>query len=86
MKITYDSEGDVLYIELRHAAACDSVDVEEGVTADLDESGHLVGLEILDASDRLTPEQLSHVSYEELVSEKKAKLSLPAVLKPSPAK
>lgn len=36
MRITYDPEGNVLYIELRVADPADSVDVEEGVTADLD--------------------------------------------------
>jgi uncharacterized protein YuzE len=67
MRITYDPEGDALYIELRRVQAHDSVDVEEGVTADLDENGHIIGLEVLDASDRLTPEELSSIHYENLL-------------------
>lgn len=67
MKITYDSEGDVLYIRLRDAAPTDSVDIEEGVTAELDSDGHVVALELLDASKRLTPEELTSVSYENLL-------------------
>jgi len=67
MKITYDPEADALYIELRKASAADSVDVEEGVTVDLDADGHIVGIEVLDASDRLTPEELTNVSYENLL-------------------
>jgi len=67
VKITYDSEGDVLYIQLRDAPPADSVDIEEGVTAELDGDGHLVALEVLDASKRLTPEELTSVSYENLL-------------------
>lgn len=81
MKITYDIEGDALYIELRGVSSAGVIEVEEGVVVDLDDEGHVVGIEVLDASERLSPEELSHVTYEELVSEKKAKLSLPAVLK-----
>ena len=66
MKITYDAEGDVLYIQLRCITPADSIDIEEGVTVELDEKGHLVALEILDASKRLTPE-LTNVSYENLL-------------------
>jgi uncharacterized protein YuzE len=67
MKITYDVEGDVLYIQLRCVTPADSVDIEEGVTAELDDKGHLVAIEILDASKRLTPEELTSVSYENLL-------------------
>ena len=54
MKITYDPEADALYIALREARPADSMDVEEGVTADLDDEGHIIGLEVLDASKRMT--------------------------------
>jgi len=67
MKITYDPEGDVLYIQLRCVTPSDSVDIEEGVTAELDEAGHITAIEILDASERLTREELVNVSYENLL-------------------
>jgi uncharacterized protein YuzE len=67
MRITYDPEGDALYIEFRRVQAHDSTDIEEGVTADLDENGHIIGLEILDASQRLTPEELTNIHYENLM-------------------
>jgi len=50
MKITYDSQADALYIGLRDTQAHDNVDIEEGVSADLDAAGHVIGFEILDAS------------------------------------
>ncbi len=63
MRITYDPDADALYIELRRVQARDSVDIEEGVTADLDEHGHIIALEVLDASERLTADELSAVKY-----------------------
>ncbi len=53
MKIKYDSEVDALYIELRDILAAKNIDIEEGVTIDLDKDGHIVGIEILDAQERL---------------------------------
>jgi uncharacterized protein YuzE len=67
MKITYDPEADALYIGIREVRPADSVDIEEGVTADLDSEGHIIGLEILDASKRMTLEELTNVSYENLL-------------------
>lgn len=66
MKITYDPEADALYIELRYVQARDAVDVEDGVTVDLDADGHIIALEVLDASKRLTPDELSSIHYENL--------------------
>jgi len=72
MKIEYDPEVDALYIELRDVYADRNIDIEEGVSVDLDADGHIVGLEILDASERLK-ESLSRLELGEL-SFKKAKL------------
>ncbi len=69
MLITYDKEVDALLIELRHVAAADSMDIEEGVTALLDAQGHIVGIEILDASERLGKEQLHSVTLKDLAWE-----------------
>ena len=43
------------------------MDIEEGVTVDLDGEGHIIGLEVLDASKRMTLEDLTNVSYENLL-------------------
>jgi uncharacterized protein YuzE len=45
------------------------MDIEEGVTVDLDAQGHLVGIEILDASERLGKEQLHSVTLKDLAFE-----------------
>ena len=70
MKIEYSKEVDALYIKLREAKITDSVDIEEGVTVDIDEKGHIVGLEILDASEKLDISDLVNISIENLPLEK----------------
>ena len=67
MKITYDPEADVLYIVLRDVVPADSTDVEDGVSVEVDSEGHISALEILDASQRLTAEELSSIHYENLL-------------------
>ena len=67
MRIEYDREADALYIHLRQVPVDDNIDIEEGVTVDLDAEKHIVGIEILDASRRLSTEELSRVSVENLI-------------------
>jgi uncharacterized protein YuzE len=66
MRMTYDPEADALYIELRQAMPTDSRDIEEGVTADLDPDGHVIGIEILHVRERLGPNALTNVVLEQL--------------------
>lgn len=67
MRIEYDREADALYIHLRQVPVDDNIDIEEGVTVDLDAERHIVGIEILDASKRLSAEELSRISLENLI-------------------
>jgi uncharacterized protein YuzE len=66
MRIEYDPEADALYIQIREANAADNIDIEDGVTVDVDENGHIVGLEVLDASKRLSPSDLSSIVIQKL--------------------
>jgi uncharacterized protein YuzE len=59
MKMTYDPDVDALYIELRDEAIAESVDLEEGVTLDLDASGQIIGIEILDVRHRIDVEAMT---------------------------
>ncbi len=68
MQITYDAEADVFYIELRAVPARDTIDIEEGVSVLVDEDGHIVSLEALDARARLgAAVQASAVAIEQFV-------------------
>jgi uncharacterized protein YuzE len=72
MKIEYDREADALYIQLREAYVDDNIDIEEGITIDLDEKRHIVGIEILDATKILNLSDIVNISIENLPLEKVA--------------
>jgi uncharacterized protein YuzE len=69
VKIEYDPEADALYIQVREADVGDNIDIEDGVTVDVDADRHIVGLEILDASKRLTAADLSNIVIQRLPME-----------------
>lgn len=50
MKLTYDKETDTLLIGLTNKAIDETEEIRPGVLADLDVTGSLVSLEILNAS------------------------------------
>jgi len=50
MKLTYDKETDTLLIVLKSKAVDETEEIRPGILADLDETGALVSLEILNAS------------------------------------
>ena len=54
MKVVYDPEGDVLSVLLSDAPVAESHQDKPGVILDYDGDGNVVGLEILDASKRMT--------------------------------
>lgn len=70
MKIEYDKEADALYIQLRDALVEDNIDIEEGITVALDENRHIVGIEILDASKKLSLRDLVNITIENLPVDK----------------
>ena len=66
MRISYDREGDALYIRFRETSVT-TQHLAEGIAADFDAEGRLAGLEILDAEKRLGgPEACRRVTLEEL--------------------
>ena len=70
MRIEYDNEADALYILLKNDfTPVDAGDVGAGVTADFDEQGHIVGLEVLDAAEKLGLESILTVTIDTLLAE-----------------
>ena len=61
MKITYDPDTDILTVVLKDAPVVESDEEKPGVIFDFDAEGHVVGLEILDASERVTDPR--HVEF-----------------------
>jgi uncharacterized protein YuzE len=71
MRIEYDREVDALCIRLQQKYVARTVEIEEGLNLDLDENGKLIGLEILDATDRYPLADIFNISTENLVLEEK---------------
>jgi len=53
MKIKYDPEVDALQIIFKDTAVEESDEEKEGIILDYDKKGHIVSIEILDASKRM---------------------------------
>lgn len=53
MKLSYYPETDSLYITLSPQPSADSDEVSEGIVLDFDAAGHLVGIDIDNASHKL---------------------------------
>jgi len=68
MFIEYDPEANALYIRFRNTKPTDNIDVDEGLTVDLDEQKRLIGIEILDVSHRLPPETLASVTVQNVLT------------------
>jgi uncharacterized protein YuzE len=63
MKLHYYPETDSLYIDLADKASADSREITDGLVADLDEDGNIVGFDIQHASTLL---DLSKIETEHL--------------------
>ncbi|MBZ0288622.1 MAG: DUF2283 domain-containing protein [Anaerolineae bacterium] len=57
VKVKYDPQVDILRIRIGSTPIEDSEQVEAGIIVDYDEHGNVVGLEILDASERIQRSQ-----------------------------
>ena len=58
MKVRYDKEVDAMYIYAEEGTAEYSEEIGEGVIVDVSEDGRIVGMEILDASEKFSPKSL----------------------------
>jgi uncharacterized protein YuzE len=53
MKVIYDKETDTLSIVMRSGFVAESDEVSPGLILDYDKSGHLISIELLDASEQV---------------------------------
>jgi uncharacterized protein YuzE len=70
MRIEYDREVDALYVRLQEKYVARTIEIEEGLNLDLDENGKLIGLEVLDATERYSLTDIFNVAMENLILEK----------------
>jgi len=72
MKIEYDREVDALYIRLQEKYVAKTIELEEGLNLDFDENGKLIGLEVLDATERYSLSDIFNISTENLILEERS--------------
>jgi uncharacterized protein YuzE len=63
MRISYDEKADCLYIRLKETSYYESDEVRPGVLLDYDDKGNVIGIEILDASEYLSGDELASLTY-----------------------
>lgn len=66
MRIEYSKESDALYVQFKEAYVKKSKEIEDGVVVDFDENNHIIGVEILDATQRFKKEDLVNINIENL--------------------
>jgi uncharacterized protein YuzE len=64
MQITYDAEADAMYIKFRDGEFMANKEVQEGVILDIGTGNMLLGIEILEASTRFSPQDLARVDIQ----------------------
>jgi len=64
MKLKVDKENDALYLRLDESSIVESEEVQPGVILDFNPEGKVVGIEILNLSGRVNPEELKVLHYE----------------------
>ena len=61
-QVKYDADANAAYIRLAASKIVESEEVTPGVVFDFDASGHIVGIELLNARTQLTAEMLGEAA------------------------
>jgi uncharacterized protein YuzE len=64
MKVQFDQSADAVYIRLDDAKIIESAEVGPGVVLDYDADNRVVGIEVLNAQQRLPAAQLKQMLFE----------------------
>ncbi len=66
MKIEYSKEADAIYVYFKEDFVASSKEIEDGVVIDFDKKGQLIGIEVLDVSQRFSLSDIVNVNIENL--------------------
>jgi uncharacterized protein YuzE len=66
MKIEYSKEADAIYVYFKGEFVASSKEIEDGVVIDFDKKGQLIGIEVLDVSQRFSLSDIVNVNIENL--------------------
>ena len=72
MKITYNPKIDAMYIKFQDGTFVSNKESEDGIIFDMGKKGIILGIEILGASHRLKPKDLSYFDIQIPFSNKSA--------------
>jgi uncharacterized protein YuzE len=64
MRLKVDKENDALYFRLDESAIIESEEVQPGIVLDFNTEGKVIGIEILNLSQRINLDQLKVLQYE----------------------
>lgn len=67
MRIEYDKEVDALYIRIQEKKVFETKEISDGVNIDLDETGKLIGLEIIGATEKYSLSDIFNFSSVNLI-------------------
>ncbi|MEK6830734.1 MAG: DUF2283 domain-containing protein [Nanoarchaeota archaeon] len=68
MEITYDKDADALYIRFIKGKFFKNKKIDDLTIIDLDENGQILGIELLDASKRMSLDSSSEIKVKSLIS------------------
>jgi uncharacterized protein YuzE len=66
MKIEYSKHADAIYVYFKEDYVASSREIEDGVVIDFDKEGQLIGIEVLDVSQRFRMSDIVNVNIENL--------------------
>ncbi len=69
MKITFDKDADAMYLKLIDGDFASNKVIDRNTILNLDKSGNVLGIELLDVSKRLGKKFLSSIQVENLIDE-----------------
>ena len=69
MRIEYDREANALYIQMQEKEVAKTREVEEGVLIDFDGENRLIGIEILDVTNRFNLADIVNLHVENMPAE-----------------
>lgn len=67
MKIEYDRQVDAVYIYLQEKEVVKTIELSDVVRVDLDGEGNLIGIEVLDATQRYSLADIFNISTKNLI-------------------
>lgn len=62
LRLEYDPKADAAYIRFSSELVLESEEVADGIILDFDAAGHIVGMEVLNARQHLSPKMLTEAA------------------------